>query len=50
VQPAESQTPADLGQQPTSGQVDGFSLLFWGFTILVIGIVVGFLVWVTYLA
>jgi len=50
VRPAVSDTPADLGQQPASGQVDGFNLLFWGFTMLFIAIVVGFLIWASYLA
>ena len=45
VQPAVSHTPADLGQQPTPGRVDGFKLLFWGFTILFVVIIVGFVIY-----
>ncbi len=48
AQPAVIDTPADLGQQPTSGQVDGFKLLFWGFSLLVITIVAGFFVYYSF--
>ena len=45
MQTAVSHTAADSGEQPMSGQVDGFKLLFWGFAILIIAVVAGFFIY-----
>ena len=40
VQPAVSQALSDLGHQPMPGQGNGFKLLFWGFVLALIALIV----------